>query len=405
MGVQFTNRQKELIEMAHWLGREKFAPRAAKYDAEGSFPVENYRDMKEAGFLALCIPVHAGGLGADYETYCHVASTIGYYCGTTANTFNMHSASMLWPGRMIDDIESITPEARKQHNERREKIWADVVKNGSIFAQPFSEPNTAAATGKQPFGTTAEKVDGGWLVRGKKYFASLSGHADYYTVVCTEMRNGEELDQKHTIMMAVPAKADNFKVTGVWDTLGMRGTVSRTLEIDGAFVPDDLQMMPSGGYYQAALHWPAMFATLQPTYIGIARAAFDFTVKYLRGEWPGAKVSKRADPAKQLAVAEMRLKLEQANTLFEWLAANARYKQPKDERLRMYAAQYTVMEYSNDICRLAIRTCGGNTIQKAFPLERLYRDSRAGSLMLPWTAEICMNRLGRESLYEPGERD
>ena len=63
------------------------------------------------------------------------------------------------------------------------------------------------------------------------------------------------------------------------------------------------------------------------------------------------------------------------------------------------------MEYSNDICRLAIRTCGGNTIQKAFPLERLYRDSRAGSLMLPWTAEICMNRLGRESLYEPGERD
>ena len=58
-----------------------------------------------------------------------------------------------------------------------------------------------------------------------------------------------------------------------------------------------------------------------------------------------------------------------------------------------------------DICRLAVRTCGGRSIMKSMPLERLYRDSRCGSLMLPWTAEICLERLGRESLFEPGERD
>jgi alkylation response protein AidB-like acyl-CoA dehydrogenase len=139
--------------------------------------------------------------------------------------------------------------------------------------------------------------------------------------------------------------------------------------------------------------------------MGIARAAFDFTVKYLRGEWPGGKGSRRDDPMKQLAVAQMRLKLEQAEALFLWLAATARVQQPKPERLRMYAAQYTVMEHCQEICALAIRTCGGNTIQKAFPLERMYRDSRCGSLMLPWTAEICLHRLGRESLYEPRESD
>ncbi|MEM1313140.1 MAG: acyl-CoA dehydrogenase, partial [Pseudomonadota bacterium] len=42
---------------------------------------------------------------------------------------------------------------------------------------------------------------------------------------------------------------------------------------------------------------------------------------------------------------------------------------------------------------------------KSLPLERLYRDSRCGSLMLPWTAEICLDRLGRETLYERGESD
>ena len=73
--------------------------------------------------------------------------------------------------------------------------------------------------------------------------------------------------------------------------------------------------------------------------------------------------------------------------------------------MRAFSTQFSVMELANDICRLAIRTCGGGSIAKTFPLERYYRDSRCGSLMLPWTAEICLERLGRESLYEPGERD
>ena len=114
--------------------------------------------------------------------------------------------------------------------------------------------------------------------------------------------------------------------------------------------------------------------------------------------------SARHSPAKQMAVAEMRIKLEQARALFARAINEAGYDPSKDERLRAYAAQYTVMEYANDICRLAIRTCGGRSIMKALPLERLYRDSRCGALMLPWTAEICLERLGRESLFEPGEK-
>jgi alkylation response protein AidB-like acyl-CoA dehydrogenase len=83
----------------------------------------------------------------------------------------------------------------------------------------------------------------------------------------------------------------------------------------------------------------------------------------------------------------------------------ARAHPTKDERLRLYAAHYSVMEGANDICRLALRTCGGQAMMKHLPLERLYRDSRCGALMLPWTAELITDRLGREALYEPGEKD
>ena len=60
------------------------------------------------------------------------------------------------------------------------------------------------------------------------------------------------------------------------------------------------------------------------------------------------------------------------------------------------------MESANDLAQLALRTCGGRSMLKNLPLERLYRDSRCGSVMMPWTAEICLDRIGRESLYEAG---
>jgi len=143
-----------------------------------------------------------------------------------------------------------------------------------------------------------------------------------------------------------------------------------------------------------------------PDVPGHRQAAFDFTAAYLRGEAPGSPGrGARRSPTKQLAVGEMRLKLEQAKALFYRAVAEAGLDPPRDSRLRAYAAQHTVMEHANDICRLAVRTCGGRSIMKSMPLERLYRDSRCGSLMLPWTAEICLERLGRESLFEPGDRD
>jgi alkylation response protein AidB-like acyl-CoA dehydrogenase len=172
------------------------------------------------------------------------------------------------------------------------------------------------------------------------------------------------------------------------------------------FVPDSAQLMPPGIYFQAASRWPHMFATLSPTYMGIAQAAYDFTVQYLRGEAPGTPpVKRRMYPTKQVAVAQMHIQLEQTRALFLRTLSEAKVDPGKDERLRLYAAQYTIMENANDVCRLAIRTCGGQSMLRSLPLERMYRDSRCGSLMLPWTAELCLDRIGREALYEAGESD
>ena len=55
-GYRLTPKQAELLELASELGRERFAPRAAEYDRDATFPFENYADMREAGLLKLCVP-------------------------------------------------------------------------------------------------------------------------------------------------------------------------------------------------------------------------------------------------------------------------------------------------------------------------------------------------------------
>lgn len=400
-----TERQAEIAARARDLGRRRFHPRAAEVDRDARFPRENFDDLHASGLLAICVPEEHGGLGADLKTYALAAAEIGRYCGATALTFNMHVCSCLWSGTLADGLE-MDPATRATHERRRARHYARIVEAGKIYAQPFSEGGAAAAGGAA-FATTAVRTDDGrWRVDGRKIFASLAGAADYYGVLCTETTPGGGGRRRDTLYLAVPAESEGFSVSGEWDPLGMRGTVSRDLLFEGVMVDPEEELMPPGVYHQAATRWPHMFMTLTPAYLGIAQAAVDFTIAYLRGELPGmAPVKRRMYPTKQLAVADMLVELEAAKALWFQVMGEARPDPDRQSRLRAYACQHRVMETAARLTQLAIRTCGGQSMLKRFHLERLYRDARCGSLMLPWTAELCLDRLGREALYLPGESD
>jgi alkylation response protein AidB-like acyl-CoA dehydrogenase len=401
---RLTQDQAELITKARSLGARVLAPRAHQHDRDASFPSQNFQEMHREGLLGICIPRQHGGVGADFLTYCLVAAELGRYCGATALSFNMHVCSTLWSGSLADDLEMSAAD-RDAHRLRRQLHYGRILTAGALYSQPFSEGGAAAAGGVA-FGTEARPVEGGFVVNGKKIFASLSGAADYYGVLCTERREGEPASRRNTLYLAIPASAPGVDVTGDWDPLGMRATVSRTLVFRDVFVAEDAMLLPRGVYFQAATRWPHMFLTLSPTYMGMAQAAYDFTVAYLRGEMPGtAPVKRRSFATKQVAVAEMRIMLEQTKALWFQAISEAGPNPSKEQILRAYAAQFTVMENVNALAAKALRTCGGQAMLKNLALERIYRDSRCGSLMLPWTAEICLDRLGRETLYEAGETD
>ena len=401
---KLTKQEENLTKRARELGRKKFLNRAFKYDDEAVFPIENYKDLYKEGFLGICIPKNQGGLGADFRGYALTAAEIGRYCGATALTWNMHVCSTLWTGILADDLK-MPKSIQKGHNVKRKLHYKRIIKDGAIYSQPFSEGGGGAA-GATPFLTNATPTKNGWIVNGKKIFASLSGHASYYGILCTEKKPDEISTQKDTLYLAIPANAEGVSVVGDWNPLGMRGTISRTLIFKDVFVPKDSSLMPKGKYYEAAKRWPHMFLTLSPTYVGLAQAAIDFTIKYLRGEMPNTPpVKRRMFATKQLTVAEMQIQMENIKSIWFQSISEACVDPSPQQIKRAYATQYTVMEGAHKIAQLAIRTCGGQAMLKSLALERIFRDSRGGSLMLPWTAEICLDRIGKTSLYNAGEKD
>jgi alkylation response protein AidB-like acyl-CoA dehydrogenase len=381
----------ELVNRVRAMG-PVIAERAVRYDRDASFPFENFGDFRRLGLLALCVPAEHGGLGASYSDYVRVSEEIGRYCGATALTFNMHNATMLWCGDVADAL-TMSDSERAEHDKIRTNMYRGVVERGHIHSQPFSEGLAPGAT--SGVATRARAVDGGWRVTGRKIFASLSGAANFYNVIC-------QVEGDDTIrFLGVPADAEGVTSVDDWDPLGMRGTVSRTLLMDDVFVPAANEWLPAGIYNQAAERYPWLFLSLCPSYLGLTTGVLDATRAYLRGELPGQAAGARRDhPMKQVGWAQMQLRHQQARALLYRAIDEATLDPTEDDLVLGWSAAITVMEHAAEVASTAIRVCGGQAMLKHLPLERMYRDARLGSLMLPWSAEVCMERLATARLYD-----
>jgi len=366
-----------------------FRERAPGYDREATFPYENYADLRAAGLLGLCVPERYRGWGAGFVDYMHVAAELARWCPTTALTFNMHTQTVLWTGVLADELD-LTDDERTAHEGRRARLYRAILEDGAIQSQPLSEGKAKGATAGVT--VTATPVDGGFRVDGRKIFASLAGAAASYNITCVVP--GEEAIR----FLGVPSGTEGVAIEGEWDTLGMRGTDSRTLVFADAFVPADAELLPAGAFDQLAERWPHVWMSLTPTYVGLADAVVEFVRGYLSGDAPPGVTPRREIPQKQWGWAEIQILAERSRALWERAVDEARIDPSPALVRRALAATYTAMDTAQEVSAKAIRVCGGTTIMKSFRLEQHYRDARCGALMLPWSAEVCLQRLGELGL-------
>jgi alkylation response protein AidB-like acyl-CoA dehydrogenase len=276
-----------------------------------------------------------------------------------------------------------------------------VVERGVFYAQPHSEPvETGQAdqitVGGRRFGIPTDKVEGGYLVNGRKFFVSSAGEAHYYATPALLAADGPW--EERTLYLAIPRDAPGVTFTGEWDPMGMRATVSRDMLLQDVWVPADAEILPPGVFAQLYELRPHLFLSFSAIFLGLMQAAYDFTLAYLTGQTPGAPGLKDEAPARGAAVAEMLFNLEAARALYYRAISEESLDPPVEAIQRARAAHVQVQRGVVQLTGEAIRVCGGRAMLKRYPLERYYRDARAAAVMRPWTQDITTQQAWETAL-------
>jgi alkylation response protein AidB-like acyl-CoA dehydrogenase len=384
-----------LIEMARELG-QVFATRASEYDRAGSFPVADFEDLKAAGLLGVMVPQEFGGLGADFLTYTKALEQIAMGHAATALTYNMHNIVMGGVAEL--DLAAVPGRRGDAMREFASWLFGQAVEEKKVFASATTEPGIGARYSQLK--TTYERVDDGFVLNGVKSFVSMAGYADYYVVAA---RSAEQSAGGIPTVSHFVVDRDNpgNRVEEVWDVLGMRATASNTVYLNNVFVPKDRLFMRSEGmaFFKATKepHWQV--GGYNGAYLGICTAIFEFMTDYLQKKAKaGTDQTMADDPVVQHMVGELDIKLSAARAV-TYEAARLVAEAPGSEAANraIHRAKFMVGELGPEMGSQAIRICGGSTISKHMPLERLYRDARCGGLM-PAKSDDCLSYVGKMAL-------
>ncbi|NJC15864.1 alkylation response protein AidB-like acyl-CoA dehydrogenase [Micromonospora profundi] len=368
----------------------RFAARAAEHDRDGSFPVEDFRDLREAGLFGLMVPPALGGMGATFAEYAAVATELARGNGATALVFNMHASVTGALGAVTEELAEAlgVPDEALAARDR----LLEAAAQGSWYAVAMSERGAGARLSQ--LSTVYEATDDGWHLKGSKTFCSGAGHADGYLVAARSSAAQSVVSQ-----FLVPA-GDGLTVEPTWDALGMRATSSHDLHLDVA-VPADRLL---GGVEGLALvvaqlmpHW--LVASYAAVYVGVARAAIDAAAEHLNARnlagLPAVRArlgrADAATAAAELVVAEAARRVDDA---------------PGDAETNrwVWRAKLLAGTTAAEVAASMLEAAGTSATRRGHPLERLYRDARCGSLH-PATSDVCADWLGIAALGGDPDRD
>ncbi|MFC4322174.1 acyl-CoA dehydrogenase family protein [Litchfieldia salsa] len=350
--------QKELYSKISILA-DRFSERAAKNDEEGRFPFENIEDLKKIGYTSLTVPKRFGGEGISLYEFLLYQERIAQGDGSTALSIGWHLGVMM-------DIEE-----KKEWQDDRIATMAANVLNGSLMNRAATEPQTGSPTRGGKPKTSARKVGDHWVVNGRKTFTTMSPALDYFLVIAAI----EDTDQLGEFV--IHRKLAGVTINETWDMISMRGTASHDLileevsvsEEDLVHVIDKKNAAPNGWL----LHIPAC-------YLGIALAARDYAIKFANEYSPNSIQGTIKDlPNVQRLVGEIEAELIHARH-FMYSVARQWDETPNKAEFtsELGVVKYIATNTAISVVDKAMRIVGAKSLQRSNPLQRYYRDVRAG---------------------------
>lgn len=350
----------EQLELMSILSKQFFS-RAHQVDIEGSFPFENIQDLKDTGYTALTVPKKYGGNEISLYDMLRFQEKIAEGDGATALSIGWH----------MGIIKNLS-EKNSWDSGIFKKICEDVV-NGSLINSAATEPRTGSPTrGGRPE-TTAYKKGNQWIINGRKTFTTMAPVLDYFIVSAT-LKDGNQVGN-----FLIPRSTNGIVIEETWDSIALRGTGSHDLILENVSVPEEYYVEQIGINGKKASGW---LLHIPACYLGIARAAKKYAIEFASSYAPNSVEGTIIElPNVRQKIGEMELKLMESEYFLHSVAKQ--WDRSDEEKREMMApilgaAKLTVTNNAITIVDLAMRLVGARSLSLKNPLQRYYRDVRAG---------------------------
>ena len=346
--------------------RREFAADAAQVDREAIFPVANIDRLRDAGLLALTVPRRYGGLGGGLRDATRVLGIVAEGCASTSLILAMQFFKLAAMNR-----GNLFPEAV------RARIATEAVEDGALINALRVEPELGSPTRGGMPATVLQRTPDGWTLSGHKIFSTGAPGLRWMDVWAA---HGGKVGH-----VLVRGDAPGIRIVETWDHIGMRATCSHDVLFTN--VPVD----PA----HIALKNPAEWTNADPAqmacnasgiceiYTGIARAARDWVIDFLRHRVPtglGAPLSTLARAQEKVGEIEMLLSVN--DRLIASIATETDDGLPTNPN---ESALIKAMLIENAIrtVELAASLAGNHAHAKANAIERHIRDVRSGRVQAP----------------------
>ncbi|MEV6302335.1 3-hydroxy-9,10-secoandrosta-1,3,5(10)-triene-9,17-dione monooxygenase oxygenase subunit [Actinoplanes sp. NPDC051861] len=359
--------------------------RAQETEDRRALSPEIVKSLVETGFFRLLQPTRFGGLEAHPLTYLTCVRELASACGSTgwvASVIGVHN----WQLGLFPD-------------QAQQDVWA-------------GDPATRMSSSYAPTGKIT-RVDGGYRVTGRWSFSSGCDHATWVLLggIVPPGDDGSPADFK-TFLLPIA----DYTIEDVWNTVGLRGTGSNDIVVDGAFVPeyrslsfnDTARCLCPGQEQNPGPLFKIPYASLfsyaiTTPIIGMATGAYQAHVEYtrqrVRASYVGVKAAE--DPHSQVRVAQAAGDIDSA-----WLALKANMtelmeyttageKLPMPLRLRCRRDQVRGTELSIRAVDRMFENSGGRALAVGTPIQRFWRDAHSGRVHAINDPERALSMFGR----------
>ncbi|NDJ51817.1 MAG: acyl-CoA/acyl-ACP dehydrogenase [Chloroflexi bacterium] len=353
--------------------------RASQADRQGQLPTEDLDALRQSGYLTSSVPQDYGGWGLSLRDAVAAHLELAQGSGSTALVAGMQ-VQMLGNMGETDRHAQVYPQFCR---------WA--VEDAALINTAASEPVMGSPSHGAFYATHAVEKDGGWLINGHKTWTTGGKHL---THILVKLKIGDD-----KAILLVKQDTPGMEWVETWGSaLSFRASESNDLLFKDVWVADDQLIERVEPEDRLPNAWYALI--MAATYLGVAIGARDDLIRYSFERVPTSLGKPIATlPKIQRQIGEIDIQLQMAQTYL--LSVAESWQGSGEQKLaqwpRIMAAKVQAIETANRVTEQALRTAGGPSITTDLPLERHFRDVRAG-LMQPPSSEAALESNGRAAI-------